>query len=234
MAVSRSPDLEAPPFSTGPGVRHLLTQTLAGRAVLAALAVKLVIAAAGVAIDVLPAAVLTLDTFGSLVLVVALTTLLLQEIARLRYRMLWRVRRKLIISYFFMGFVPVVLIVAFFALGGLFLFFNFASYLLQTRMTATAYRAQATAFLTALEIGRNGIDQAGEVLARREAALGPVHPGGSMAVVPMNRSCTSDPAFHSGALVSAVSVGAWSHVAPPDDVPDWIGCDGFAGAFAYT
>ena len=33
-------------------------------------------------------------------------------------RLLWRVRRKLIISYIFIGFIPAMLIVAFFLLGG--------------------------------------------------------------------------------------------------------------------
>jgi serine phosphatase RsbU (regulator of sigma subunit) len=29
-------------------------------------------------------------------------------------------------------------------------------------------------------------------------------------------------------------VGAWSHTAPPADVPDWIGCDGYAGVLTYV
>src|SRR5205807_1322181 len=37
--------------------------------------------------------------------------------AFVRQRLLWRVRRKLIISYIFVGFVPVILIIAFFLLG---------------------------------------------------------------------------------------------------------------------
>ena len=51
-------------------------------------------------------------------------------------RLLWRVRRKLILSYIFIGFVPALLIVAFFLLGGLLLFSNFSSYLVQTRLRA--------------------------------------------------------------------------------------------------
>ena len=40
---------------------------------------------------------------------------------------LWRVRRKLTLSYIFIGFVPVLLIVVFFLLCGLLLFFNVSS-----------------------------------------------------------------------------------------------------------
>ena len=57
-------------------------------------------------------------------------------------RLLWRVRRKLILSYIFIGFVPAILIVAFFLLCGLLLFYNFSSYLVQTP-AARAERAGA-------------------------------------------------------------------------------------------
>ena len=50
--------------------------------------------------------------------------------------MLWRVRRKLTLSYIFIGFVPVLLIVLFFSLRGLLLFFNVSAYLLRERVNA--------------------------------------------------------------------------------------------------
>ena len=49
---------------------------------------------------------------------------------------LWRVRRKLTLSYIFIGFVPILLIVVFFLLCGLLLFFNVSSYLVQSRVEA--------------------------------------------------------------------------------------------------
>ena len=60
-------------------------------------------------------------------------------------RLLWRVRRKLIISYIFIGCVPAILIVAFFLLGGLLLFSNFSSYLVQNRLKNLADRASTLA-----------------------------------------------------------------------------------------
>src|SRR6266542_3546306 len=65
-------------------------------------------------------------------------------------RLLWRVRRKLIISYIFIGFIPSLLIVAFFLLGGLFLFSNFSSYLVQNQFRALGDRAISAATAIAL------------------------------------------------------------------------------------
>lgn len=59
-----------------------------------------------------------LDACASLALAVGLGHLLLQSVARLRRRLLWRVRRKLILSYVFIGVVPVLLVSAFFAVAG--------------------------------------------------------------------------------------------------------------------
>ena len=62
------------------------------------------------------------------------TLFLVRELATIRRQLLWRVRRKLIISYIFIGFVPALLLAAFSILGGLLLFSNFSSYLVQTRL----------------------------------------------------------------------------------------------------
>ena len=58
------------------------------------------------------------DVSASLALAVGLGHLLLQSVAGLRRRLLWRVRRKLFLSYVFIGFVPVLLVAAFFAVAG--------------------------------------------------------------------------------------------------------------------
>ena len=48
-------------------------------------------------------------------------------------RLLWRVRRKLTLSYIFIGVVPAILIVTFFLLCGLLLFFNVGGYMVRSR-----------------------------------------------------------------------------------------------------
>ncbi len=55
-------------------------------------------------------------------------------------RLLWRVRRKLILSYIFIGFIPALLLVAFSLLCGFLLFYNFSSYLVQSRLRALSER----------------------------------------------------------------------------------------------
>ena len=49
-------------------------------------------------------------------------------------RLLWRVRRKMILSYIFIGFFPALLIVIFFLLSGYLLFYNFGLYQIQSRL----------------------------------------------------------------------------------------------------
>jgi sigma-B regulation protein RsbU (phosphoserine phosphatase) len=73
---------------------------------------------------------------------------LLQAIKR---RLLWRVRRKLTISYIFIGVVPAILIVGFFLLCGLLLFFNVGGYLVRTRAASLVDEARALAQLIAAD-----------------------------------------------------------------------------------
>ena len=47
----------------------------------------------------------------------------------MKRRLLWRVRRKLILSYIFIGVVPSLLIIGFFLLGGVLVFMNVSAYL---------------------------------------------------------------------------------------------------------
>jgi sigma-B regulation protein RsbU (phosphoserine phosphatase) len=67
----------------------------------------------------------------------------------LKRRVLWRVRRKLTISYIFIGVVPAMLIVVFFLLCGLLLFFNAGSYMVRTDAAALVDAARLRAQLAA-------------------------------------------------------------------------------------
>ena len=147
-------------------------------------------------------------------------------------RLLWRVRRKLIISYIFIGFIPAILIVAFFLLGGFLLFSNFSSYLVQTRLRELSERALAIADATALEM------QA----APTAATSRPFSNAGS-APWPARRRRHRSPSCRSTAPCSDADArrtrsrgpgaaagrppgrGATSSRRP--SVPAWIGCDGF-------
>ena len=110
-------------------------------------------------------------------------------LAFLQRRLLWRVRRKLIISYIFIGFVPAILIVAFFLLGGVLLFSNFSAYLVQSRLRALTRARRvdrrddrASRFSGPADGTWRRFSRAARRPWRRE------FPGASMAVVPMNRA----------------------------------------------
>jgi hypothetical protein len=139
------------------------------------------------------------------------------------------VRRKLILSYIFIGFVPALLIVAFFLLCGYLLFFNFGSYLVQSRLRALSEQARFLAQSTAVEIQRAsglGVD---DIVARRQTNAADQFPDLSIAVVPVRRECESANAAAITLPVSEQTAGPWAHVDAPRTVPAWIPCSGFSG-----
>jgi len=68
-------------------------------------------------------------------------------LARLRRKLLWRIRRKLIISYLLIGLVPTVLILSFFVLSGYFTLGQVSAYMLNRAVQDTEMRAQSAASL---------------------------------------------------------------------------------------
>lgn len=217
-------------------MKHAIFGTLPGRAIVIGLLVKLLVMAAGFTGQT--ALLGLLDNLASMALVLAGAYLLAQGLAFANRRLLWRVRRKLIISYIFIGFVPAILIVAFFLLGGLLLFSNFSSYLVQNRLRAFADRAQSIAQTTVVDIHRLGRSEISGVLARRQADAAGEFPGMSFAVVRTDTPCRDEPRPASPPTdsrqnqVPAAMAGPWAHVDPPGFIPGWITCGGFHGLLA--
>ena len=152
-----------------------LQRTLPGRAIVVGVAVKLAVSAVRLAGGGVPAFVGVIDTVAGLAIAAGAAYFLVQLFLLAKRRLLWRVRRKLILSYIFIGFVPAILIVAFFLLGALLLFFNFSSYLVQAEVRSLNDRVRLAATSAALEIQRDG-DVRG-TLARIQASLQPEFPG---------------------------------------------------------
>jgi sigma-B regulation protein RsbU (phosphoserine phosphatase) len=204
------------------------------------LGVKIVIFALGLAVRP-PEIVDALDTIASIAIVLAAVYFLGQGIALASRRLLWKVRRKLIISYIFIGFIPSILIIAFFLLGGLFLFSNFSAYLVQNEIRALEDRTASIAGAVALDIQRGGRTDVRTILNRRQTTLDAEIQGVSIAALPLSRPCgdstrgSDDPAQGSpNRDLLPVASGAWAHVEPPRSVPEWLGdCAGFSGLFAY-
>ena len=218
------------------GVRHALLRTLPGRAIVLGLAARLVVYIVGVVLGSAPPLFGLIDTAASVALAIGAGYFVFRLLVTAKRRLLWRVRRKLILSYIFIGFIPALLIVAFFLLSGFLLFYNFSSYLVQSRLRALADEARFLAQSTARELQYGGGRDVAGVVGRRLAGAEGELPGLSIAVVTMSRACAdTTPAGASAAAAAApVVAGAWSHVTPPGRVPGWIDCSGFSGTLAYT
>src|SRR6478736_1701162 len=100
MARSRSRRPFAVPLPDAQsGLRHVLLRTLPGRLVVAGVGVRLLI--------------VVLATIAGIAIAVGAAYFVVRLFIAAKRRLLWRVRRKLILSYIFVGFIPAILIVAF-------------------------------------------------------------------------------------------------------------------------
>src|SRR5262245_11650297 len=98
-------------------MKRALFGTLPGRAIVVGVVTKFVIWALMLALGPMPPFIGVVDTVAGFIVAIGGAVLLARGLALARRRLLWRVRRKLIISYIFIGFVPAILIVAFFLLA---------------------------------------------------------------------------------------------------------------------
>ena len=215
--------------------RRQLFGSVPGRAALIGAAVKAVTTILG---WITPGAsvVEALDAFGSLALLFAGGYALTRGIIWAKRRLLWRVRRKLILSYIFVGLVPGLLIIAFFLIAGLILFFNVSTYLLQSRVRTLVDQADFLAESVALQAAHGDpVDTLRRTLVRRQASAAERFPYTSIAIVPVEKlQCPSEgQANVTVPPVQPMTVGPWQHLDPPARVPQWVPCDGFTGIIAY-
>jgi phosphoserine phosphatase RsbU/P len=202
-----------------PSIRDLLIQSRAGRLFLAAAAVKLVLAVLRLVVT-LPVLLEIVGSLATLGLVVSAGWFLWRLFRLLKQRLLWRVRRKLILSYIFIGVVPALLIITFFMLGAWVVASNVSAYLFRDGYDDVVAHARLVAHATASEIARNPAGTAA-ALGRGYRASSTVYPALSLAFAP-------DPA----AGADPVAAGPWLHADPPvEQVPAWLArsSEGFAG-----
>ena len=237
MPTTPSSDSWPGPLRTRPvAVREFFERSLPGRLLIVGAAVKLL--AFGFAAAGLGAArgIQRLSTLGGIALLVG-TGILLYRLGRsARKQVLWRVRRKLIISYLFIGVVPAILIVTFFVLSGLLLFANLSSYLIRSSLGEVATDATHLARLATIEIESSAGELAArEVLERRVALTRARYPGISVAILPVGVGrCAAADAKGAASRSVRVNAGPWQHVVAPGLVPAWITCAGFAGVLAHN
>jgi sigma-B regulation protein RsbU (phosphoserine phosphatase) len=220
--------------------RTWLLRTLPGRALVLGLAIKAITWPLGLIIA-LPGALEAVDMVGSLALLFTAAYGLTRLSVWSKRRLLWRVRRKLILSYVFVGVVPALLVITFFMLAGLILAFNISSYLVQSRIRNLTDQARFLAQTVQLEVQRSGTpDAIAETLERRQAATETRYPFVSIAVVPVTElACNVTPAAgqrmpRAFPATLPIVAGPWGHLPPPDRLPKWLGCEGFSGIVAYS
>jgi len=218
------PDLSSP-ASPPPGpelsVRELLLHSWAGRLFILSAAVKLVLAILRQAVAEGPV-MEAFSTAAAIGLVISVGYFLWRLFTQMKRRLLWRVRRKLILSYIFIGVVPALLIIAFFMLGAWVVSMNVSTYLFSDGYEEVVSYASLTATAAASEIARAPAS-APETLTRVHRAASGMYGALSIVFVPTT------------AGVPDGRAGPWSHaLEPPDDLPEWIisASEGFAGTIA--
>ncbi len=200
-----APDLPGGAVAVSP--RDLLLRSWPGRLFLISAGLKLLVSAVRLFVE-LPAAVRILGSTATLGLVISVSFFAWRLGVLMQRRLLWRVRRKLILSYIFIGVVPALLIVIFFLLGGVLIFMNVSAYLFRDGYDNTANYVKLTTQAAAAEIARSGDDPA-TALARTQRSASRPYPALALAYAPVG---AGQPA----------SAGPWQHIPAPSSVPAWL------------
>ncbi|MBA3271978.1 MAG: hypothetical protein H0T71_15855, partial [Acidobacteria bacterium] len=232
--TSNRPLLPGGTLSRAQQWRRWLLHSLAGRALMVAVAIKATANLIGFIAPSTWTVLDAVDAVGSLGLLFVGGYAIARGIAWAKRRLLWRVRRKLILSYVFVGLVPGLLIISFFLFAAFLLFFNVSTYLLQTRVRTLVDQTRFMAQSTALEAEHGDTT---DVLRRRlEQRLGIAaesYPYTSLAIVPVQGLECPDAAGAAVTTPRPMTIGPWQHLDAPTGLPPWIRCEGFAGLLAY-
>ena len=217
--------LPLPPAQPPVGIRDVLTRSWPGRLFIVAAGLKLILSAARL-IGELPRFLQILNTTATLALLVVLAMFVWRLFVMVQRRLLWRVRRKLILSYIFIGVVPSLLIVGFFLLGGVTISMSVSAYLFRDGYGELERNAEILAEAAAAEIGRTP-KTTRETIERiyRNGQRALALPALAIAFVPAQAQRSLPP----------VALG-WEHQAAPTEMPAWVRSktDGFGGAFAVA
>ena len=150
------------------------------------------------------------------VVVIAIGALLVPLVVELQRRLLWRVRRRLILSYIFIGLIPVLLVGVFFLLAGVLTLLSASSYLVESSLDDLVDEARIAANGVVAEL-RTTQSASGLDLDRHRESLAARHPDASLA---LHRETVG------GRVIDLA--GPWRHDAAPDADPAWMQGDRFA------
>jgi serine phosphatase RsbU (regulator of sigma subunit)/energy-coupling factor transporter transmembrane protein EcfT len=125
-----------------------------------------------------------IDRAVNLALIVLIVATVYRVTALARSSLLWRVSRKLILSYILVGAVPILLIVTFSLLAFLLVYFDISSYLVQNRVARLIEQASVFGRTTIFEIERAAPSEHADIIQRRQSAIASRYPDASVALVP--------------------------------------------------
>jgi phosphoserine phosphatase RsbU/P len=206
------PGYVPPPDDPTPSPRDLLLTTWHGRLFLVAASLKLVVGAVRRTTG-LPDALEVVDSAATIGLILSVGFFVWRLFVLLKRRLLWRVRRKLILSYIFIGVVPALLIIAFFILGAFVVSINVSAYLFRDGYDDITSYAGLAANAAANEIARNPAGTAETVSRVQRNASSAERRYRALSIV-----------FVAAAEKAPrpASAGEWGHTAPPDRIPPWL------------
>jgi phosphoserine phosphatase RsbU/P len=223
-ARRRQPVPSLPPagIATSLTARDIVLRSWPGRIFLVATGLKLLVAVWRM-FGTVPAVVQLLSSVATLALILAVGYLLWGLFVRVRRQLLWRVRRKLILSYIFIGVVPALLIVGFGLIVVGVLSMNIGAYLFTDGYDDVVRNTGLIADAAVGDVARAPANpgEAVERLQTNNSALN--YPGLSLVFVPA-----------AGDRARIVSTGRWDHAKPPTTLPAWVAASskGFTGTIA--
>ncbi len=125
-----------------------------------------------------------IDRAVNLAIIILAATTIYRLATLARSGLLWRVSRKLILSYVLVGAVPILLLVIFGLVAFLLVFFDISAYLVHDRVAHLTEQASVFGRTTLFEVERVESSQHGDIIQRRQSAIASRYPGVSIALVP--------------------------------------------------
>jgi sigma-B regulation protein RsbU (phosphoserine phosphatase) len=225
-AVRRRPPATALPLPPDVAetlvVRDVLLRSWPGRLFIIATLLKLVVAVWR-RVAAVPSFVQVLSSAATLGLAISVAYLLWRLFVLVQRQLLWRVRRKLILSYIFIGVVPTLLILGFCLIGAGILSMNIGAYLFKDGYDDVVRNSGLIADAIVSGVARTPRNPADAVERVHANATGLGYPGLSLLFMPTG----GDPN-------GGMRAGRWDQAAPPREVPAWIKTNshGFTGTIA--
>jgi serine phosphatase RsbU (regulator of sigma subunit)/energy-coupling factor transporter transmembrane protein EcfT len=125
-----------------------------------------------------------IDRAVNLAIIILAATTIYRLATLARSGLLWRVSRKLILSYILVGAVPILLLVTFALVAFLLVFFDVSAYLVHDRVAHLTEQASVFGRTTLFEVERVESSEHGDIIQRRQSAIASRYPGVSIALVP--------------------------------------------------